>query len=353
MKLLVIGYSTRSLAESLSAEPHDITVIDAFCDTDLERMGIRAYRSLEESGVGAIKFDGVLYASGPEHSPDALRAARALRIYGNPPETLEALSDTRAFYAFLDEADIPHPEVFFEGEALPPGEFLFKSTLRDGGTGVSRADAAIVPPEHIAQRFVKGTPCSFAFFADGHSCEGIGICEQLIGEKAFGAQGFLYNGNIVVHRRFSEEFFQRLEGIANKLTRRYGLCGANGFDFMLLEGGGACLLELNPRWCASFELYERMYGCSIARAQVLGTPPVRGEAQSSALGKAVLYAHSDYTVPEDAGGWYDGGIRDVPHVGEFIPQGYPICTVFASGVDRDDCYRKLIDRSKPILKGKD
>ena len=349
MKLLVIGYSTRSLVESLRTQPHDITVIDAFCDTDFEHMGVRAYRTLEDSGISADRFDGVLYASGPEHSPESLRAADALRIYGNSPETLEALTDTRAFYAFMDEAEIPHPRTFFEGETLPPGEYLFKSTLRDGGTGVFRADAAVVPPEHIAQQFVQGTPCSFAFFADGTSCEGIGISEQLIGIEAFGAQGFLYNGNIVAYRRFGDDIFTQFREIANKITRRYQLRGASGIDFMLLPDGEVVLLELNPRWCASFELYERLYGYSIACAQVRETLPARGDVRVNAVGKAVLYARCDFVVPDAAGTWYNLGIRDVPHVGEFIPQGYPICTVFASGLDRDECYKKLVEQASLIL----
>jgi predicted ATP-grasp superfamily ATP-dependent carboligase len=49
-----------------------------------------------------------------------------------------------------------------------------------------------------------------------------------------------------------------------------------------------------------------------------------------AAGKAVLYATENLQVP-DTRDWPARGIRDVPHAGERIAAGRPICTLVAIG----------------------
>ena len=49
-----------------------------------------------------------------------------------------------------------------------------------------------------------------------------------------------------------------------------------------------------------------------------------------AAGKAVLFATEDVRAP-DTRAWMARGIRDVPHPGEPIAAGHPICTLVATG----------------------
>ena len=47
--------------------------------------------------------------------------------------------------------------------------------------------------------------------------------------------------------------------------------------------------------------------------------------RSRAAGKAVLFATEDVTIG-DSERWLERGVRDVPHPGERISAGHPICT---------------------------
>jgi predicted ATP-grasp superfamily ATP-dependent carboligase len=52
-------------------------------------------------------------------------------------------------------------------------------------------------------------------------------------------------------------------------------------------------------------------------------------ARSRAAGKAVLFATEDVTIG-DSERWLQRGVRDVPHPGEHISAGHPVCTVVAT-----------------------
>ncbi len=43
--------------------------------------------------------------------------------------------------------------------------------------------------------------------------------------------------------------------------------------------------------------------------------------------------------------WIAAGIRDVPHPGERIEAGRPVCTVLADARDGASCYRALVRRA--------
>jgi predicted ATP-grasp superfamily ATP-dependent carboligase len=71
------------------------------------------------------------------------------------------------------------------------------------------------------------------------------------------------------------------------------------------------------------------------------------------VGKAVVFARGDVTA-RDTRAWLTppaspadevGGIRDVPHPGEQIRAGRPVCTVFATGRDALDCHAALVERA--------
>ncbi|MCI0634789.1 MAG: hypothetical protein L0206_12860, partial [Actinobacteria bacterium] len=53
-------------------------------------------------------------------------------------------------------------------------------------------------------------------------------------------------------------------------------------------------------------------------------------------GKTIVYATRTVAAP-DTTAWLAGGVRDVPHPGEIIRAGHPICTVLASAPTRVGC----------------
>jgi predicted ATP-grasp superfamily ATP-dependent carboligase len=58
-------------------------------------------------------------------------------------------------------------------------------------------------------------------------------------------------------------------------------------------------------------------------------------------GKAIVFARRD-VIPLGTSRWLaDSSMADVPHSGERIARGRPICTVFADGRDARHCLRAL------------
>lgn len=209
----------------------------------------------------------------------------------------------------------------------------------------------------ILQEWIAGVACSAAFVADGRRCALLGLTEQLIGRRELGARRFTWCGNILplaVTTQPCEGFLQPSQGwvedMAAKLTRRFGLRGMNGFDFVLARRGVDLipyLVEVNPRYTASMELMEWAYGLNTFDLHVRS---FRGELpsfsreenvhRSGFYSKGIVYAREDVVMPETAG-WRAKGRRDIPFTDERITAGHPICTVLAEGETRDQCWHRL------------
>jgi len=71
-----------------------------------------------------------------------------------------------------------------------------------------------------------------------------------------------------------------------------------------------------------------LQACAGALPRVEATRP-------GAAGKAVLFATEDVIVGEL------DGVRDVPHPGERIAAGHPVCTVVASATTPEEVYAAL------------
>ena len=69
--------------------------------------------------------------------------------------------------------------------------------------------------------------------------------------------------------------------------------------------------------------------------------PVRVDG---AAGKAVVFATEDVVVG-DSERWLEDGVRDVPHPGERIAAGRPICTVLASAATPEEVRAQLEERA--------
>ena len=109
------------------------------------------------------------------------------------------------------------------------------------------------------------------------------------------------------------------------------------------------------------ELVERAVGISIfathadacARAVLPTFDLAHARSHARACGKAIVFARRD-VVCGDTRPWLgDPTVRDVPHPGERIAAGRPVCTVFADGVDSHACYAALVDRAQLVYRALD
>jgi predicted ATP-grasp superfamily ATP-dependent carboligase len=71
------------------------------------------------------------------------------------------------------------------------------------------------------------------------------------------------------------------------------------------------------------------------------------------VGKAVVFARRELTLGATRAWLRDPSIADVPHPGEHVPRGRPICTVFASAKGPDACLRALAARAAAIYRAVD
>jgi predicted ATP-grasp superfamily ATP-dependent carboligase len=360
--LLIAGVSTRALAASAARAGHRVTAADAFGDIDLRGVA-EVLPSGNESGrfrpaeaaeaARTVSASLVAYTSNFENYPDAVAAlAAGRRLLGNPPAVLRRVRNPITLMRALRGRGFAVPET----RASPPDarslgrRWLLKPRRSGGGHGTSAwyPGAAVSRRSYVQER-IPGPSGSIMFLADGRRTVSLGLSRQLVGDPAFGAHGFRYCGSLLgtTHRPVfdrQDHLLDAARALAAAVTEEFGLVGLNGIDF-IARSGMAYPIEVNPRYSASMELVERATGLSLfdlhsAACRGLLLPAERSGARL-VTGKAIVFARRDVTVGEGLRWTADGDLADVPHPGERIRRGHPICTVFATGTDGSACTQRL------------
>jgi hypothetical protein len=357
--VIIAGVSTRAAAESAARAGFHVTAFDAFADLD-QHPSVRARAIYDPFTPAAavraarsIQADAVAYVSNFENHPRAVQSlARGRALWGNPPDVIER---ARSGVGSALRRTINNPA------KAGLHDYVVKPLKSGGGHGVRRwIPGTPVPRGCYLQAFIDGTPGSVVFVAAGGRAVPLGVSRQLIGEAAFGTDGFRYCGNILAaagDAQFSDDvaLMNEATALADDAARSFGLVGVNGIDF-IARGGRAHAIEINPRWCASMELVERAYGFSVfgahAEACTAGTLPpfdfARARRSAPAIGKAIVFTRHDVVVGDTRAWLGDEDVRDVPHPGEAIAAGRPVCTVFARAADARACYDALAQRAARV-----
>jgi len=299
----------------------------------------------------------MVYAGGLENRPALLRRlGRRGVILGNGPEVVEAVRDPAVLFPFLRRSGIPHPATFMGRPDLASAiaaRLLWKPARSGGGNRIRRA----LPRERRPRGFylqtsLRGAPGSASFVAGAGGAVLLGATEQLAGCRELGGSDFRYGGNIAgpVPCLLSRDSVAVLTDAASALARHFGLRGLFGIDF-ILSAGVPHVIEINPRYTASMELFEDLSGVSLLDAHLVaieggplppGPPPVL-----RFLAKGVLYATRGVR-------WTSRGIdekidvRDRPAEGESIGPGRPICTLVTPGPSAEECRRRLFEAARHV-----
>lgn len=341
MRYLLVGLSTRCLAESAWKAGRDVVSVDFFGDLDLERM-CESISLRREYHVGLgfdpflfvrasenIVYDRLVYLGPLENYPGVLeRFAERCEIVGNDADTVRRVRDWKNVRRFCEDHGFFYPETF-DGVG-----YVVKPKKSGGGTGIRRLSSQVV------QKFIKGEHFSASFLGDGRNGEVVSVNEQLIGRKEFGARDFWYCGNI------TPVFLDRkeIDDICRRLVEEFSLKGSCGVDFVVRNR--LYLLEVNPRPQATLEIVERAFDVNMfsLHEKAFAGRVERMKNPGKTWGKAILYAEEDITMP-DTGEWLDlPWVRDIPHPFEAIPKSAPVLTVIAEGSDRDDCFEHLREK---------
>lgn len=315
------------------ARRDDAIAFDLFGDRDLRAARVVKRRSLTALVDAAVEEPpgAVIYGASFENHPRLVeRLAERHRLLGNPPETLRAVRDPVRLGAAL--GDLYARTTF---TAPPSGRWLRKPLRGGGGIRVREWRGGALRPGTFLQERIDGVPCSAAAVGDGNDAVVLGLSEQLVGMRAFGVRGHRWCGNLVPPR--VPVPLDQAQAICSRLAAAFGLRGLFGVDFVW-DGERAWTVEVNPRPTASLEAIEAAYGIRVFEPPAVVGEPVR------AAGKAVVFATEDVVVGEFA-----PGVRDVPHPGERIAKGRPICTVVATAATPDEVLTRLEEQAAALL----
>lgn len=375
MRVLIAGSSTRAAAASAAMAGFDVTSIDGFGDLDqhpsvrslsLPRdFGLRPTAAAMARASRSIDCDAVAYVSPFENHPRAVATlARDRTLLGNSPDVLRRVRNPIELAAALRERGLAVPAVRLKadpttenqggaGFSRTPSRWLRKPLASGGGRRITPWDGGSIPGRSYLQEFVDGTPGSVVFMSGAGRSTPVAITRQLIGDAAFGASGFQYCGSML-----ASAGAVGAERLAAAVTDAFGLVGLNVIDFIARDGV-PYPIEVNPRWSGSMELVERVAAVPLFALQAAlcasGEPPPVFLAwarppRGRVIGKAIVFARHDVVMGDTTSWLEDPSVRDVPHPGEPIAAGRPICTVFADGADSDACYTALVERADEIFR---
>ena len=360
-RVLIAGISARALAESAARAGYRVLAVDGFGDLDVRRVAeVRLARDARDRyspgaavrAARGARAEAVVYAASFENHPRAVRTLAAGRaLWGNPPEVLACVRDPLLLAATLARHGLATPAVRAAAPRSLRGSWLAKPRASGGGSGVvAWRPGRRTPRDAYFQERIAGVPGSIVFAADGRHAVPLGLSCLLAGERAFGAAGFRYSGNILVGRgdaAFTDDdrLCVRAIALAEATTQAFGLVGVNGIDF-IARRGTPYPIEVNPRYTAAMELVERAYGLSIfaiharacaGRLPAFDLAAARRAPPPRAIGKAILYARGDVVLGDTRPWLDDDSVRDVSAPGTRCRRGQPICTIFATGRDAVEC----------------
>lgn len=375
MNLLLMGYSARSMAMSALKGGYRVQTLDYFGDWDQKsiapNLSLKRDLALPYSGANLVKaserlrFDAISYSSDLENQPETVAAlARGSRVIGNQPGTLARVKDWALLHSCCRQFSLPFPATLPAGKAhlaRPGAGWLAKPAKGGGGKGIRVWRGESLGSNYILQARLSGQSASAAFVADGRRAHLLGLTEQLIGLAQFNAKPFQWCGNIFPLYLGAEQIktvVSQVKRITKLLTRYFGLRGCCGLDFILLDSPDKGLtvwpLEVNPRFTGAMELLDLAGGSVFDKhlKACLGPLPrdsYEPSAEGQFLGKGIVYAPYDLRF-DDTSNWLAQQRRDIPHPGESIGRGSPICSVLAKGRTREQCWESLTRSAAQVVR---
>ena len=371
--VVIVGGSTRAFAESAARAGYKVWAVDAFGDRDLQaiattliltkRRGI-AYTPAAAADIARlVPAAGVAYVSALENHAGAVeRMVDGRRLWGNPPAVLRRVRDPEAMARLLAQRGIDVPAIRGGAPRAPrTGRWMIKPRASGGGQDVAlwRPGAPVGPARYLQER-IDGVAGSVSFVADGRRAVLLGISRQLVGERTFGVAGFRYCGSLLaaggapLFGAADAALARAALRLASAATDAFGLVGLNGIDF-IARAGVPIPIEINPRYCASMELAERALDQPLFALHVRACggrlPRMSNRAGArQVFGKAIVFARRAVRVGDTDRWLADPDVRDVPHAGDRIARGRPVCTVLAAAPTAARCHRLLRRRAAAVYR---
>ncbi|WP_417740476.1 ATP-grasp domain-containing protein [Rosistilla oblonga] len=343
--IVLVGATARAAAQSARRSDIRVAAIDLFGDRDLREAcdrwsPLRSDRLLAEQLAGE-SVDAVVPLGGLEsrlQEVDSLRKTH--RVFGATAQQIRQLNDPAWLDRAAEVAGLARPPRCTH-KPSPTSGWLFKRALSTGGLGVFPASQmpAFFDSDDWFERQILGRSFGVNFLASRDRVDSIGVAASLRSRQR--PKPFQYEGSIGL-LTLPDSLQQRLQRLAEYIVQETQLRGLFGIDVIVDAAKRIWLLELNPRWTASMELFDQSAPSLLHRhvQACLDKDVPQPPATAMCMGKRVLYADRAirFTLQRlrDA---IPAAIRiaDVPADGSDIRSGEPICSLLAGG----DCPRQI------------
>ena len=375
MPILIVGASVRSAAYSAVRAGLRPICADCFADEDLRAVAdvlpMENYPDDLPRLAGDLPLCPWMYTGALENHPQIIAKIGAHRpLWGNPAEVVRKIRDPFHLFETLRTAGLPAADP--RPSSRPPatdGDWMLKPVNGSAGRGIriwdeSAAGSPTLDEPYYFQKRQTGRPLSALFVASDNNCRLIGVARQLIGDADLYAPPFAFCGAIApIDPGPSLRKTIRRQG--KVLARTYGLRGLFGID-LLCDAHQPWLMEINPRYTATAELFEHAFGIPLLEEHrhscqsEIGPPSPRSDFPDRVdrlVAKAILYVDRNRVIPaviEQFG--YAAQtespalptIADIPSPGTRIPAGHPVCTLFATGQTERECLLSLRRRIRTV-----
>jgi predicted ATP-grasp superfamily ATP-dependent carboligase len=356
--ILIVALSGRALARSARAAGSSPIVLDRFADLDTLEVAELALR-IPPGRAGPLAAGPLLRAAravapppipllvggGLEGRLGVLAAlARGRELLGNPPEIVARAVDPFALAALCRALDVPFPETRADLPAARHG-WIVKRRGAGGGWHVRPAERVAHPhPLDYAQRRVPGRPVSILLLCDGRRAL------ALLASVQWNTGDPPHFKGVLAPAPLPGALEEKLARAAVAVGTALGLRGLASADFLLDEGDGFHLLEINPRPGGSLEAAETALGVNLVAfhlAACRGELPEKVHKPLVFAGTAIVRADRDLVVPE--GFFWPEWTGDRTPSGERVRKGRPLATVRAKGNDPVEVRRLLELRERRLL----
>lgn len=378
-KVLVVGIDATSVSFSASRAGLEVFAVDFFGDLDLKKY-CRSSSSLRELGLlsnlkdlfseekmrSLVKIadrvveeqgiDGVLLASGLEDFPDVLAELQDFsEILGNSAEAIRRARDWESLFRDFRRLGVRFPETgivqTLKGAKRAAKDIGYPIVLKpskgSGGVRISRVKSARELEENyqrnamgneevLIQEYVEGVDASASIISTGNKSKVLCLTEQVIGDRRLGQrEPFGWCGNIVPLDVSNERAQASIDSV-KLVVEDLDLVGSNGVDFILPDSGLPYIVEVNPRFQETIECVERYLDTNVVEnhldACMRNELPQECKKGERFWTRLVLFASERVRVEDIPD---EEGVRNVPPERMIIGRGEPICSVVASGKDRN------------------
>ena len=335
--------------------------MDMFGDVDTRTQSnfqlLRNYPTDCISLLPDVQPDAICVTGAMENHPRVLQKLTTRTTLLAPAvDQIARMRDPLDLQAVLPSSSCRYPRTFASNQRLPQDKtrWLKKPIASAAGQGIhafNTTHTSSPDPTMIIQEQISGRSISVSFLMHPARTDVLGCTEQLLGHRELQANEFQYCGSIgPLH--IPPSINKKLQELGQFLQHEYSLRGLIGVD-LILHDDQLWLIEINPRYTASMELFESQFNRSMIQLHLdsFSKHPAtfnRIDHDNMHYGKAVLFARETTQVPNEFQSIWQAALNcqqptvaDLPPIGAIVQAGHPLFTIFAHSKSTAETRAKL------------